>query len=343
MITLSEKEKRAVAANIQERIGEHLGRFPYARYPVEPLEEWHKIFCDPASVPPETIKKALGWHFGGWQRQSLPSAVSRTIVAILKAWTEYLPVASSEPQELFRFWKGQLLDWSTGFSAAAFLLHLQRPNDFELVDRHWVEAMRELLQETSHSENEASCGLEFTDLEDYTSFFRSIIPKLPYKDDSRVKLERFLKAYGNRNAYKQVSPDFRTTEPTIRTFTWDGLTSERFRMEQIVERANCDVLFACFLMTLDSENITSTTFTIGEVVDHLPLGSAGICNEASFRYALVSLFSQQRQRDYWIFDNPEVSQAFTEQANQSTRDMRFYDKHSGEKVRVSEKYNSQKK
>lgn len=65
MITLIEKEKRAVAAIVQERIDEHLGRFSYARYPVEPLEEWYEIFSDPAIVPPETIKKALGWHFGG--------------------------------------------------------------------------------------------------------------------------------------------------------------------------------------------------------------------------------------------------------------------------------------
>jgi hypothetical protein len=338
MITLSEKERRAMAAIVQERIDEHLGRFPYARYPAEPLEEWCKIFCDPASVPPETIKKALGWHFGGWQRQSLPSAISRTVDAILKAWPEFLPVASSEPQELFRFWQGQLPDWSTGFSAAAFLIYLQRPNDFELVDRHRMEAMRELLQESLHSENEASLGIEFTDLEDYTSFFRSIIPKLPYKDDSRIKLDRFLKAYGNRHAYKQVSPDFRTTEPTIRTFTWDWLTSERFRMEKIVGRANCDVLFACFLLSLEAKGNSATEFTVGEVVGMLPMGTAGICNEASFNYALISLFSQQRQRDFWVFDKPEISRAFTEQANQSTRDMRFYQLHAEEKLQINSKY-----
>lgn len=338
MITLSEKEKRAVAAIVQERIDEHLGRFPYARYPLELLEEWCKIFCDPAFVPPETIKKALGWHFGGWQRQSLPSAVSRTIAAILKAWTEFLPVASSEPQEMFRFWQGQLPDWNTGFSAAAFLLHLQRPDDFELVDRHRMEAMRELLQESLHSGNEASLGLEFADLEDYTSFFRSIIPKLPYKDDSQIKLDRFLKAYGNRHAYKQVSPDFRTIEPTIRTFTWDGTTSQRFKIDQIVGRANCDILFACFLLLLEAQSNSGTEFTVGEIVGMLPVGTAGICNEASFNYALISLFSQQRQRDFWVFDKPEISHAFTEQANQSTRDMKFYDTHSSEKIVLNPKY-----
>ncbi|WP_042198146.1 hypothetical protein [Paenibacillus camerounensis] len=338
MITLSEKEKRAVAAIVQERIDEHLGRFPYARYPVEPLLEWHKIFCDPASVQPETIKKALGWHFGGWQRQSLPSAISRTIAVILKAWPEFLPVASSEPQEVFRFWQGQLPDWSTGFSAAAFLLHLQHSNDFELVDRHRMEAMRELLQETSHSENEASRSLEFTDLEDYTSFFRSIIPKLPYKEDSRVKLDRFLKAYGNRHAYKQVSPDFRTIEPTIRTFTWDGLTSERFRMEQIVGRANCDVLFACLLLSLEAGKDPTFKFTVGEIADYIPLGTAGICNSASYHYAMIALFGEQRGRDYFKLDNPLLRPLFTEQANQSTRDMKLYLKHAEESLSINSKY-----
>jgi hypothetical protein len=338
MITLSEKEKRSVASIIQERIDERLGRFPYARYPVEPLEEWRKIFCDKTSVPPLTIKKALGWHFGGWQRQSLPSAVSRTISAILKAWSEFLPLASAEPQEIFRFWQAQLPDWSTGFGAVAFLLHLQRPDDFEIAERHRMEAIRELLQEIGHTEIEQSTGLEFTDLEDYTAIYRAIFPKLPYKDDSRIKLDRFLKAYGNRHAYKLVSPDFRTTEPTIRTFAWDGLTSKRFRLEQIVGRANCDVLFACLLLSLEAESNPVTEFTVGEIVGMLPVGTAGVCNEASFNYALISLFSQQRQRDFWVFDKPEISRAFTEQANQSTRDMRFYQLHAGEKLQINSKY-----
>ncbi|MFD1775433.1 hypothetical protein [Paenibacillus rhizophilus] len=338
MITFSEKEKRAVSAVIQERIDEHLGRFPYARYPVEPLEEWRKTFCDPASVPPLTIKKALGWHFGGWQRQSLPSAVSRTISAILDAWTEFLPLASAEPKEFFQFWQAQLPDWNNGFSAAALLLHLQRPNDFELADRHRMDAMRELLQEIGHAYQGEDNRLGFADLVDYTAFFRSVLPKLPDKEDTRIKLNRFLKGYGNRHAYKLVSPDFRTKEPSIRAFSWNDLSSKRFRLDQIVGRANCDMLFTCFLLTLEAQGSTTTEFTVGEVVDLLPVGTAGICNEASFKYALVSLFSQQRQRDFWVFDKPEISRAFTEQANQSTRDMKFYDSHSKEKVNLNSKY-----
>ncbi|MEK4045684.1 hypothetical protein NSU18_18705 [Paenibacillus sp. FSL H8-0048] len=341
MNTLNEKEKRALLALIQDRIDGHLTRFPYARYPAEPMLDWYPIFCDPSTVPLPLLKKALGWHFGCWQRQSLPSSVSRTISAILKIWEEFLPIASAESQEIFRFWQDHLPDWNTGFSAVAFLLHLQRPEDFELVDRHRMEAMRELLQEISHSEQAGSTGLEYTNLEDYKIFFRSILPKLPYKDYSRIKLDRFLKAYGNRHAYKLVSPDFRTTEPTIRTFTWDGLTSERFRTEQIIGRANCDVLFACFLLSLEVMSNSATEFTVGQVVGMLPVGTAGICNEASFNYALISLFSQQRQRDFWVFDKPEISRAFTEQANQSTRDMRFYLLHEGEKLQINQRYISQ--
>lgn len=338
MITLSEKEKRAVAVIIQERIDEHLGRFPYARYPAEPLEEWREIFCDPAAVLPSTVKKVLGWHFGGWQRQSLPSAAKRTIPAILKAWPEFLPLASAEPDEIFRFWQAHLPDWNNGFSAAALLLHLQRPDCFEIVDRHRMDAMQELLQEISHAVQGEDNGLAFTNLVDYTAFFRSVLPKLPDKENARIKLDRFLKGYGNRHAYNQVSPDFRTKEPAIRAFSWVDLSSNRFRLDQIVDRANCDVLFACFLLALEAQGSTATEFTVGEVVNLLPVGTAGICNEASFKYALVSLFSQQRQRDFWVFDKPEISLAFTEQANQSTRDMRFYLLHAQEKVKVNSKF-----
>lgn len=66
-ISLNEKEKRAIAALVQEQLDEHLSRFPFARYPVEPLNDWKQMFCDPINVPITTLRQALGWHCGANQ------------------------------------------------------------------------------------------------------------------------------------------------------------------------------------------------------------------------------------------------------------------------------------
>jgi hypothetical protein len=337
-ITLSEKNMRALAATVHERIDEHLARFPFARYPTEPLEEWRRIFRDPRTVPADTVRQALSWHFGGWQRKDLPFSHRKTIAEVVKAWPEFADAAALGAEQAFTFWRDKLTDWRHGFGAAAFLLHLQQPDAFEIADRHRLDAMFELLKAVGHAEKDRTADLSLADLQDYTAFFRAVCPRLPYGDDSRIKLDRFLKAYGNRHAYRRVSPDFRTQEAAIRSFSWETASSKRFRLDRIAHRSNADLLFACFLLALEAENRSHENLTIGEVVGLLPLGTGGLCNPASFNYALVALFGGQKQRDYWVYEKPELRHAFTEQANKSTRNMRYYLSHASEKLSVNPKY-----
>lgn len=334
-ISMTEKEKKAIAAAITERIDEYLNRFPYARYPVEPLEEWRKLFCAPEAVTTETPRQALGWQFGGWQRK-YPLAHRKTISIVVNDWSDVLETAAQDLRQAFALWQQKLPDWRNGFSAAALLLHLQQPDALELADCHRIDTVIKLLKVIDHAEKDRSITLSLDDIEDYTAFFRAIAPKLPYGKTSHTKLDRFTKIYGNRHAYKRISPDYQTREPLIRTFSWDTATSKRFLLDQIL-RANADRLFACFLLTLESENRSPAELTIGDVINRWPLGTGGLCNPASFNYALVALFGGQRQRDFWIFEKPELLQAFTAQANQSTRNMRYYLAHASEKLSVNPK------
>lgn len=337
-LTLNEKEKRSIVAVVQEKLDTHLNHFPFARYPMEPLNEWQRIFCDPKTVPSDTLKKALSWHFGSWQRKDLALAHRKIISSIMKFWPEYAEQSAQNVEQAFQFWEKKLSDWHHGFGAATLLLHLQRPDQFELADRHRIDAMFELLKAIEYADKERVNTLSYLDLQDYTSFFRSIFPKLPHGNESRMKLDRFLKSYGNRHAYKLLPADFKSKEATIRAFSWETITSKRFRLDLIPHRSNADILFASFLLSQETGDQNPTEFTIGEVIELLPLGTAGICNPASFNYALVSLFGGQKQRNYWLFQNQEVRHAFTEQANNSTRDMRFYLRHANEKISINPRY-----
>ncbi|MFC5703056.1 hypothetical protein ACFPVX_17340 [Cohnella faecalis] len=337
-LTINEKEKKAIAAAVTERIDEYLGRFPFARYPIEPLDEWRHVFRNPKTVPTETLKQALGWQLGGWQRKDLPYAHRKTISEAIKAWPDFLQVAAHDPEQALDFWQDKLSDWQHGFGVAAFLLHLLWPDTFEIADRHRLDTMVELLKVIDHMEKDRTVALSLTDLQDYTAFLRSLVPKLPYGKESHIKLDRFIKIYGNRHAYKRISPDFVTREPLVRTFSWNTSSSSRYLLDQIAHRSNADLLFACFLLALEAENRSHEDLTIGEVIDMLPLGTGGLCNPASYNYAMVALFGGQKHRDYWSFHSPELRHAFTEQANQSTRNMRFYHTHASEKLSVNPKY-----
>jgi len=337
-LSLNDKEKKAIATLVNERIDEHLSRFPYARYPVEPLDEWKRMFCDPATVPITALRQALGWQLGGWQRKDLPSAHSRTILNIAKAWPEFAQNVTFGAAQSLQFWEKRLPDWQNGFNAAALLLHLMRPDDFEIADQHRIQAMAELLKAINHQDVEQVFSRSLQDLERYSVFFRAIIPKLPFGTRNRMQLDRFLKAFGNRHAYRNVAIDFKTKEPDITTFSWNDAAAKKFDLSKITLRSNADVLFACLLLSLDKHPLNLDELTIGQVIDLLPLGTAGICNPASYNYAMIALFGNQKGRDYFQMESPALTEAFTEQANQSTRNMRFYIHHASEKAVLNPKY-----
>lgn len=53
---------------------------------------------------------------------------------------------------------------------------------------------------------------------------------------------------------------------------------------------------------------------------------------------MIALFGEQKGRDFFIFEDVPLSTAFTEQANNSTRDMRFYRKYEEVKIKINPKY-----
>ncbi|MGX4583038.1 hypothetical protein [Paenibacillus chitinolyticus] len=337
-LTLNEKEKRAIASLIQERIEEHLRQFPYARYPNEPLEEWKRAFSEPKTVPVGTLRQAFRWPLGGWARNDMSTARSRTIISIVKLWPEFAENIVFEPEQIFHFWEQNLPHWQSGFNAAAFLLHLMRPDVIENVDSHRISAMREIMKAAGLPHEDQPHSLSFTVLEQYSQFFRLILPKLPFGNDSRNKLDRFLKAYGNRYAYRNVAASYNTQEPSIREFSWDKASSKKFDLGKIKLRSNADILFACLLLSLELQNNKDASLTIRNIAELIPLGTAGICNPASYNYAMISLFGHQKGRDYFQLESATLQEAFTEQANQSTRDMKFYTKHAEEVATINSIY-----
>jgi hypothetical protein len=206
-----------------------------------------------------------------------------------------------------------------------------------LCDRHRLKAMAELLKLVDYRDVANPETPSLQNIINYTDLFRMLLMKMKNGVDSRIKLDRFLKAYGNRAAYPIKNRKYQTIAPTITEASWTSPPNSRFDLSQIKLRSNADILFSCLLQSLERDEEMKTTMTISEIIDRIPVGSGGVCNPASYKYALISLFGKQKERDYFVFDE-ETKSEFTKQANQSTRDMGFFKKHLDVQVTIQKKF-----
>ncbi|MDU4694545.1 MAG: hypothetical protein E6Y08_01910 [Paenibacillus sp.] len=340
-LTISENKKKSAVAYINDHFDEHMSHFPYAKYPTEPLNQWREQFSDPKAVDPKTIRTALFWRGGFWQRKDAPYAQRQTALSVVRLWPEFVREEAAEPAHVFDFWTSRLENGPLAFDTASFLAHLICPDSLELADAQRLEAMRDLLKEIGHEGGEPDTDSSLDGLLRYTDFFRALLPKMQTKDSdrARVQLDRFMKAYGNRHALSKLAgKTLPTIEPVIRSLNWEAIDCKKYAPEGIEGRANADVLFACLLLALDRQPKRKEKLTVGEVAELVPLGSGGICNPGSYHYAMIALFGGQKGRDFFTFEDETLHMAFTAQANQSSRDMRFYRKHSDASVTINQKY-----
>ncbi|GGN94985.1 hypothetical protein [Saccharibacillus kuerlensis] len=340
--SLNENQKKSLARLIRERLDEQLSRFPYARFPERPLNDWRAAFADPKSVDAAILKSALSWQCGAWQRRDKPYAHKKLEIIAIQNWSDFVETLPDNPADIFDFWQDKFGDsGNVGFDVAAFLCHLLSPEAIELVDTHRLCAMSDLLAEIEHDEKEVSENYDYGNLERYTEFFRQLLPKLQTNLGERAPLQlgRFLKAYGNRNTLARViGRSGPTVEPEFPDLDWESSPCTNYDLSQISAKANADVLFACLLLSLDRKEPLPDTLTVGEIVGALPLGTGNICNPASYHYALIAMFGAQKKRDFFEFEDDSLRESFTQQANQATRDMRFYAKYSDVSVSINPRY-----
>ena len=337
---LTDAKKKSLAVLVKTHHEQHLSRFPFAKYPVEPLEVWRQQFTDPATIEADTLRAALSWSCGKWQ-QSIPSPYKKLHLMVISHWRNFVEQYKPEFPFVISYWTGLLGKGEYAFNTVAFLTHLLCSEQIEITDSRSVKGMNDLLTEAELPDECVEFEDVATSVEHYTDFYRQLLPKTQsiLGDQASLKLGRFLFAYGYRDVLSKVaesSPN--QPEPTITVLDWETASSQRFNLNLITERANADRLFACLLLALDSQPETSEQLTIQDIMSLIPLGSGGICNPGSYNYAFIAMLGNQKGRDYFLFDDPDMVEEFTQQANQSTRDMNFHKHHANLTVKVNPKF-----
>ncbi|WDH98691.1 hypothetical protein PUW24_07170 [Paenibacillus urinalis] len=334
-LQLTDAKRKALIALIKNHHEQHLARFPFAKYPIEPLDVWKRQFSDPANVDSNTLRSALSWSCGKWQQQSILYSYKKLHLAVVSHWKGFVEQIEPEPIRIINYWTDLLGSGEHAFNTVAFLAHLLCPEQVELADSRRIKGMNDLFMEVELSDECTDFEKISTAVDQYTQFYRLLLPKMQpiLGDKTPLKLSRFLYVYGYREVLKTSS-----LEPTVSSLDWEKVDSSRFNIHLISEKANADILFACLLLTLETKKENTDKLTVQDIVGLIPLGSGGICNAGSYNYALISMFGRQKNRDYFHFDDPGIVDIFTQQANQSTRDMRFYDSYADHIVTINPKY-----
>ncbi|MNK29896.1 hypothetical protein D3C87_482990 [compost metagenome] len=336
---LTDAKKKSLAALLKTHQEQHISRFPFAKYPVEPLEVWKKQFTDPATIEAHTLRSALSWSCGKGQQLSIPYPYRKLHLTVISHWKSFVEQYKPEPSFVISYWTDLLGTDEYAFNTVAFLAHLLSSEQIELTDSRRIKGMNDLLTEVELSDECIELEDVVASVEKYCDFYRQLLPKTQsiLGDQASMKLGRFLFAYGYRDVLSKVteSPPSQP-EPIITTLDWETASSQRFNLNLITERANADRLFACLMLALDNQPEFPEQLTIQDIMNLIPLGSGSICNPGSYNYAFIAMLGKQKGRDYFLFDEPAMAESFTH--NQSTRDMSFHKKNVDIVVKINPRY-----
>jgi hypothetical protein len=339
MLNLSEIEKTTIISTINENCAAIISQYPIIKYPDEPYFEWLTTFQTPNEVLPEQIQKALEWKYGCWGKRTSIADQKVIISKCQKYWTEFCSTGIVELEPFFAFWEAKLGKKNT-FFPISFIAHLMFPNIAEHVSSTSFKSMCKLMQSVRPEWNHSNKLTNVEDILLYTEFVRDIFSLCSFEVDPMRQLDKYLTLFMESESINTPKIEKSNNLPMITHFIWSEITSTLFDLEKIVLRANADVLFACLLKSLESSQGYTATMPlkISEIMERIPLGSAGISNAGSYNYAVLALFATQKGRDYFIFSDPELQKAFTTQANNSSRDMLFWKKNLDAQVTIHSKY-----
>lgn len=124
-------------------------------------------------------------------------------------------------------------------------------------------------------------------------------------------------------------------------FDWKCSEYKLFSTTNIENHVNADKLFVSFLMKVENQGVDiEKTFTIKEIANMIPKGTAEVNNPSTYGFSFMSMLSGQKNRDYFIFDKEGLREEFTSICNNNyNRDNYYWKKHylNGH-LRINPKY-----
>lgn len=127
----------------------------------------------------------------------------------------------------------------------------------------------------------------------------------------------------------------------MQNFDWENIKLNIFTASSIESKVNADKLFVSFLLEVEKREFSPLKeYTISEISELVPIGTAGITNYSTYGFSIMSMLSSQKGRDYFIFNNSGLRDEFTTICNNNhDRDNYYWRRYyANEGLKINPKY-----
>ena len=196
MLRLTEDESTQLVLRVAGLFQTHLNGFSAGKYPDLDYVGFLKAFAAPSTVDAASLRNALLWKYGHWNKSNYPERHDQLIARVVELWADLVATLPATPSAVFTF-----LHMKSGvpYVSAAFLTHLLFPLDIPIIDQHNFRAMNQLLKAVRPGWTHRRLPSSYHDLLDLNAFLREILTQWSSTSDvppSTRELDKFLMAYG---------------------------------------------------------------------------------------------------------------------------------------------------
>lgn len=196
MLRLTESESKKIVLEIAPVFHAHLKKFSAGKYPDEDYERFLTDFADPARVGEPTIRSALLWKYGHWNKSNFPERHDALIRRIADLWPGLVATLPVTPSAAFTY-----LHMNSGvpYVSSAFLVHLLFPAEMPIIDQHNFRAMNHFVKWSRPAWTYKKTPSNYGDLINLKAFMREIVgnwSSVAHVLPSERDLDKFLMAFG---------------------------------------------------------------------------------------------------------------------------------------------------
>lgn len=199
---LSAPEVTRIVRAILPRFEEYVVRYEERKYWPEVYACVRQGFGCPRDVPNDTLRDALLWKYGHLGKPAIPAAHERLILEVQRHWRTVVAELPLDAEATFRVLQ-KTIGGDTRFITVAFLLHLLRPTEVPIIDRHNFRAVNGFIAGSRPGWLARKKPSRYQDIILVSGFMRAVLPALngqnPEQNYTERDLDKFLMMYGKFN------------------------------------------------------------------------------------------------------------------------------------------------
>lgn len=196
---LTDEGVNRVVELIRPCFDKYVAKYDLHKYPPETYEDLLVAFREPEQVTDGDLRKAVIWKFGHIGKRRIPQRHEALISSLQSLWPGLSPTLIGSATQAFTRLT-DVLGRAHRFITLAFLLHLMRPTEIPIIDRHNFRAMNHYFRAVRPEWRPKSAPSTFDDLVILSTFVSGIRSCWETVDPATVpsvrNLDRFLMMYG---------------------------------------------------------------------------------------------------------------------------------------------------